>query len=266
MRITVLANQDLASNYALNHLLPALAPKHDISVFLSSRVGKAAAAPPDLEQLRFFEQSLFNDILFPALDQAGTRGELLTFSGLAAYTAQAPAILNGINSEEGLSTLRSTHPELILSIRYGGILREDAIAVPEYGVINLHSGLLPAYRGVMASFRALLAGEPELGCTLHTITDPSIDTGDIIATTNQPVVEGASYLLQVLNLYPTACERLAECVQTIESGGALALSQQPSGGQYFSFPTEVDLQQFRERGLTLYDGEEITAFCRKYSN
>jgi methionyl-tRNA formyltransferase len=71
MNITLLANRDLASNLALNQLLPRLSEQHQLRVFLSSQVGSAANLPEPLRLLKFFEQTLFNDILFPALDGAG---------------------------------------------------------------------------------------------------------------------------------------------------------------------------------------------------
>ena len=181
MNICLLSNQDLASNFALNLLLPLLAEKHHTRVFLSSKVGGNQALPGELAQLAFFEQGLFNDLLFPALDSGSPTGTLLSFRQLSRYTSQPINILNRINSEESLAVLGESETDLILSIRYGGILREQAIALPRLGVINLHSGLLPDYRGVMATFRAMLNGEQKIGTTLHYISDPGIDTGDIIA-------------------------------------------------------------------------------------
>ena len=265
MNITILANRDLASNLALNHLLPGLADHHSVNVYLSDAVGAATVRPQPLEQLRFFEQTLFNEVLFPLADTAGISGELLTFAGLDRYTAGPVSSLNRINSEESLATLRSAAPDLILSIRYGGILREQAIAVPPLGVINLHSGLLPQYRGVMASFRALLAGEEQLGTTIHFISDPGIDTGEIIATTGTPVSPGKSYLWHVLALYPPACEKLLACVAALARGEDLPSRPQGEGGQYFSFPEEQDLAAFFDRGWALFDTDEISDIAKRYT-
>ena len=49
---------------------------------------------------------------------------------------------------------------------YRRILKAAAIQIPRHGVLNLHSGLLPAYKGLMATFWATLNGEEEIGCTL----------------------------------------------------------------------------------------------------
>lgn len=264
MKITLLANRDLASNLALNYLLPRLAGEHTLQVFLSDAVGGAKARPPELDQLKFFEQTLFNDIVFPLVDSGEHRGSLKTFRGLEQHTATPISALNGINKPEGLQTLGTSEPDLVLSIRYGGILRDEAIAVPPLGVINLHSGLLPAYRGVMATFRALLAGDSSLGTTVHYIRDAGIDTGEIIGTTEEAVQPGASYLKQVLDLYPAGCEKLIACVSELSNGGTLTTHAQPSGGQYFSFPDEKELAQFRERGHALFDPVEINSIAQQY--
>ena len=81
-------------------------------------------------------------------------------------------------------TQRQT-PELMISIRYGKILRSKALSIPDLGVLNLHSGKLPDYRGVMATFRAMLAQEQELFSTLHWIDDDTIDTGRVISVGTQ---------------------------------------------------------------------------------
>jgi methionyl-tRNA formyltransferase len=146
----------------------------------------------------------------------------------------------------------------VLCIRYGGILKNAAITIPELGVINLHSGLLPDYRGVMASFRALLNGDTQLGATVHYISDGSIDTGDIIGTTRIDVDPGHSYLWHVLQLYPGACQLLSATVAQLAAGGEVSRQPQPSGGSYYSFPTVAELARFRESGYRLYNVDEIS--------
>jgi methionyl-tRNA formyltransferase len=269
LNITILANRDLASNWALNCLLPELARKHRLRVYLSDAVGGTAGdkepRPEALRQLRFFEQTLFNECLFPLIDASGEPGELLTFKGLEACTGEPITTLNKVNSPESLDRLRAAAPDLFLSIRYGGILREQAIAIPPLGVINLHSGLLPDYRGVMATFRALLAGDREIGTTIHYITDPGIDTGDVITGTRLAVQPGRSYLWHVLALYPPACEKLLACVAELDRGESLATHPQPGGGCYFSFPDEGALSDFSALGHRLVDMTELTAITTRYS-
>lgn len=264
MKICLLVNQDLASNLALNHILPRLADNHQLRVYLSSKVGAQTPLSPDLAMLAFLEQGLFRDLLFPALDEGKAEGALLSFKQLSRHTSQDIRILNQINSNESLAELAGFGADLFLSIRYGGILREQAIALPKRGVINLHSGLLPDYRGVMATFRAMLNGESEIGATVHFISDPGIDTGDIIASTRVPVEPEHSYLWHVLSLYPPACDLLLRCIDDLAQGKPLQTKPQPAKGNYFSFPGDEELRAFHKQGLRLYDVEEITSFAQQY--
>ena len=87
----------------------------------------------------------------------------------------------------GSQRVRAFDADLLISIRFGQIFKAEAIAQPRTGIINLHSGLLPEYKGVMASFWSLLNEEPRLGTTLHWITDKKIDSGALISTRSQPV-------------------------------------------------------------------------------
>ena len=264
MNITVLANKDIASNFALNRLLPPLTSRHKVSVFLSSRVGGNTQAPIELQQLKFFEQALFNELLFPALAQSGENSQLQGFDALARILKVPIVALNKVNSEQGLATLAASQPELILSIRYGGILREQAIATSRFGVLNLHSGLLPDYRGVMATFYAMLNGEQEIGTTLHSIADAGIDTGDVLGQTHMPLHYDRSYLWNVLQLYPAGVDMMLAAVDKISMGEALTSQPQSSGGNYYSFPTSTQLQQFVEKGHHLYDVQEAVEFAKQY--
>lgn len=264
MRITLLANQDLASNFALNHLIPSLAKNHSLHIFLSSRVGSAAPLNPDLAQLRFFEQTLFNRLLFPALDRATSGSGLQTFKQLAENNNAPLSVLNGINSKAGLSDLAASEPDLILSIRYGGILREQAITIPPKGVLNLHSGLLPDYRGVMATFYAMLNGEREIGTTLHYIRDAGIDTGDIVDCTRAPLQVNHSYLWNVLQLYPAGVALMLETVAKVAEGSRVNCHPQDTGGNYYSFPNDQILERFGSLGHRLYDVDEVTDLAAHY--
>lgn len=50
-----------------------------------------------------------------------------------------------------LALVRELHPELIVVAAYGRILPEDILNTPPYGSINVHSSLLPKYRGRLPS-------------------------------------------------------------------------------------------------------------------
>lgn len=268
MRITLLCNRDLASCVALNYLLPALSA-HELTVFVSASVGKqsaAAAAPADLLLLKFYEQQLFNEILFPllAVSHAHKTTQLRSFAGLEELLAKPIEELQGINAPEGLARFAAQQPELVLSIRFGSILKDAALAVPAIGVLNLHSGLLPDYKGVMATFRALSNGDKTIGTTLHWIDDSRIDTGRILTTTTMPVTAGKSYLWHVLALYKAGTEAMLAAVEQLARGETPLSRPQPQGGSYYSFPTAAELAAFRAAGWLLVNPQEIEQVAKQF--
>ena len=88
MRLIIFTNRDLASNLFLNHLLPHVS-RDVVQIFLSDKVGKKTTITPPkaLQELKFLEQTLPNEVLFPLLDSQNRQntewGKLLTFNELS---------------------------------------------------------------------------------------------------------------------------------------------------------------------------------------
>ena len=264
MRITLLANRDLHSNYALNLLLPRLTNDHSLTLLLSDTVGGSSAQQADLQWLHFLEQTLCNDVLFPTLDRVGATGELLTFSALETFLEHPWASLNNPNSEAGLAALAASNPDLVLCLRYGRILQPTAISIPPRGVLNLHSGRLPQYRGVMATFRAMLAGDSLLGTTLHWIEDASIDTGGIVSIHSKSLDPQRCYLGNVLSLYDTGCAAIIDALHALSANQNLARYPARGAGDYFSFPSASDCRAFRSAGYLWADPAFLATVLQRY--
>ncbi|MEL0315204.1 MAG: formyltransferase family protein [Halieaceae bacterium] len=256
MRLTILYNRDIHSNEALNHLLPSLAT-HDITLLYSCRVGANNQRDSRLNSLAFFEQGFFTNYLFAMVDKASRIGERLTFKALAGRYGATDAPVENINSTDGIALLESSAPDLILSIRFGQILKDAAISVSRLGVINLHSGLLPNYRGVMATFRAMQASDSEIGLTVHWIDSPAIDQGGIIETLTIPTDTTASYLANVHQLYAPGAKLLTNCVDRLNQGESLPTQAVVGEEAYFSFPNTADLNDFESQGHRLFDDADV---------
>lgn len=267
MKILVLANRDLAACSALNRLWPTLLAGHDVQLVLSSRVGRDGEDKPyGLRQLACVEQQYFNDFIFPLADSLPPEqcGPWLSFRALARQTGKPVLVMNRINEGDDYQQFAELAPDLVISIRYGVILKQAVLAVPRHGVINLHSGQLPGYRGVMASFWAMLNGEQELGTTLHFIDDDGIDTGRILAMTRLPIQAAKSYLWHVLALYEEGCRSILDAVTKIAGGEELRTRPQEGSGGYYSFPSEADLVEFQRRGFRLFDAEDLLRFSQQF--
>jgi len=256
MNIVLLLNNDIASNLALNLLLPSL-QVHNIKVFLSSKVGGNSTRPQALQELAQFEQHE----VYRTLEQVQASTELSVNFKTYAEIIQQYAIeietLNQINSVDGLAKIQAFSADLIISIRYGVILKPPVIALSKQGVINLHSGLLPNYRGIMATFWALLNGDKQLATSLHFIDDSTIDTGGIIANSTLSVQQDKSYLWHVLSLYIGGCQLIEQAIKTLEQGGELTTLVQAGQGHYFTFPSTEQITAFTRCFGALYEPIEI---------
>jgi len=246
MNITLLTNRDLPSHVALTQLVGVLS-HHKLSIFISEKVGGDVELPQPLLDMAAFERGVLADGR-PSFDElAASAG--CPLQGFADIGSR-------VNGAEGIARIQATEPDLIISLRFGLIIRDAVIAIPKHGVINLHSGLLPDYRGVMATFRAMLNGESEIASTLHYIQDSGVDTGDIISTVAVAVEPDKSYLLNVLNLYVGGCQQIAQAVAAIEAGQPLTAVRQQGPAGYFSFPDEAELAQFSALGYRLFTGAD----------
>ncbi|HSG87977.1 MAG TPA: formyltransferase family protein [Pseudomonadales bacterium] len=256
MRITLLANRDLHANFVVDRLVDAL-PEHEFSLVLSERVGRAADLPRELVELAQHERGLLTELVAPfTADRrpSPARPATRTFEQLAACLDAPPMVVNRPRSDSGRRVLADLAPALMISIRYGGILDAEHAASAPHGVLNLHSGRLPDYRGILASLRAALAGDEVLCCTLHRIVDSGIDTGPIIATADSPLDVERSLLWNIARLYEPGVALIEDAVRRIAAGDALpGTPQDLDAGAYFGLPDADTLAALRARGLRLVD-------------
>ena len=241
MKIVLLGHDDLPSLYALQRVISA-APQHDYTAFFSGDLPVRPDTPRDLLDLASIDARLCAEFR-----KAGRLAKPL----LGAGTLPRP------NSAAGLELMRSLEPDLVVSIRYRRILKGEVIAIPRLGVLNLHSGVLPDYKGVMATFWAMLHKEEIIGSTLHRIVDSGIDTGPVIGIRPVPADYGSSYLTNVLRLYGPGCDMIVEALQALETGKEPKSTAQAPGGEYFSTPEAADLERFKARTLVLADSREL---------
>ena len=80
---------------------------------------------------------------------------------------------------EAVEIIHAQRPDVIIVIAYGQILPPALLEIPSCGCINVHSSLLPRWRGASPIQSAILAGDAETGVTTM-FMDEQLDHGDII--------------------------------------------------------------------------------------
>lgn len=88
--------------------------------------------------------------------------------------------------EAFLGALRDLQPDLVVVAAYGQILPERILDLPRFGCLNVHTSLLPRYRGAAPIQWAILNGDAETGVTIMKM-DAGLDTGDILSQATTPI-------------------------------------------------------------------------------
>lgn len=94
--------------------------------------------------------------------------------------------------ERGLvADLQASGAELIVLAGWMRMVKAPLLESFPRRIVNIHPSLLPAFRGLEAWKQALAAGVEKTGCTVHFV-DAGMDTGEIIAQSEVPVLPGDS--------------------------------------------------------------------------
>lgn len=115
-------------------------------------------------------------------------------------------------------------PDLIVVAAYGRILPKEILDYPRLGCINVHSSLLPKYRGAAPINWAILNGEKETGVTIMHMAE-ALDAGDIIAQTKISILPTENTAELTARLAECSGSLLVETISAIENGSASRIPQ-----------------------------------------
>lgn len=82
---------------------------------------------------------------------------------------------------EDVARVRELGADVALVMAFGQLLKEDFLATPRLGVFNLHTSLLPRYRGASPVTAAIASGDAETGVTFMRVVR-KLDAGAIVDT------------------------------------------------------------------------------------
>jgi methionyl-tRNA formyltransferase len=155
-----------------------------------------------------------------------------------------------VNDPEYVRRVRGLAPDVIVSVAAPEIFGAELLTSASIGCVNIHSGRLPTYRGMMPVFWQMLNSEPHVTVTVHEMA-PELDAGAVLGTVELPILpadrlsrlmvegkrEGAKLMIRVLD----------ELAQGAASPKPLDMEQ----ASYFSFPGPADARELRARGHAL---------------
>lgn len=159
-------------------------------------------------------------------------------------------IEGGINSKENREILKTYQPDLLVSIGGNQIFKRPLLDLATYGCVNLHTALLPKYRGLMPSFWVLKNNEKYTGVSVFFV-DEGIDSGPILV---QKKVEIGDRSQEELIKYTKqiGMECIIESIELIQKGGFKLIPNPAEEMTYFSFPTRKDVDEFYKAGKRFF--------------
>lgn len=253
----ICVNRDIYGLLLLRELREGLTGSDSLIVY-SDNVLRRNRRDFRLEALHFVEQ------VFPC--------ELSVFDGVSPILADAFREVEGeISGEPPLSVRSSQELDALvamrpfhhaISLRFGVRFSSFVVAtIPR--IMNLHSGVLPEFRGVMPTFWAMYQRKATSGVTLHQIADNSLDTGPIIQATETAIDYARPFLENLLNVYRDGVRQLGSMRPYLSGSNVDVVTQDEAKARYFSFPNSTELAEFEARGGTLFSFSDLEQVYRK---
>ncbi|NEQ66977.1 MAG: hypothetical protein F6K21_16020 [Symploca sp. SIO2D2] len=140
--------------------------------------------------------------------------------------------LDNPNSNEGLALIKAIAPD-VLAVNVFNILRKPILAIPQIATVNIHTGILPQYRGLDCRRWAILEGGV-VGVSAH-LVDEGLDTGEILVRRKLELQPGDTIkTVTDRNYYTNKWQVFIEALLKVQRGEIRGIKQEVNQGkQYF---------------------------------
>lgn len=151
-------------------------------------MGTPEFAVPMLQQLIKRQENIIAVVTQP--DRPVGRGRQVKACPVKQLAAESMLTVlqpEKIKTPEFVAAFRKLEPDLAVVAAYGQIFSQDLLDIPAHGFINVHSSLLPAYRGPAPINWAIINGDTETGVTIMKVS-LRMDEGDILLQEKIPIL------------------------------------------------------------------------------
>lgn len=157
--------------------------------------------------------------VFTQPDRPVGRGQNITANAIKTWAHEqgVPVLQPERLTDEVRGQLAAFAADVALVMAYGHILRDDFIATPRLGTLNLHTSLLPNYRGASPIQTAIASGETETGVSLMRIVR-RLDAGPVADVERVPIMPQDTALAVEAKLAAACVPLLARALPRLRSG------------------------------------------------
>ena len=138
-----------------------------------------------------------------------------------------------IRAEESVAFLQKFDVDVIVVEAFGQIIPQAILDIPKHCCVNIHTSLLPKYRGAAPIQWAVLNGDMVTGVTTMRM-EAGLDTGDIIMQTEKIINEGETSGTLFERLARAGAKLIVKTLEAIENGTATYTPQDESKATHVS--------------------------------
>lgn len=138
-----------------------------------------------------------------------------------------------------LDQLRALAPDLIVVAAYGQILPQSLLDLPRFGCLNVHTSLLPKYRGAAPIQWAILNDDAGTGVTIMQM-DAGLDTGPMLTRVTTPIAPSDNAATLHDRLAALGADLLVKTIPDYVAGNIAPQPQPAAGATYARKITKED--------------------------
>ena len=139
--------------------------------------------------------------------------------------------LNNFNNIEHIKLLKDLKLDFIIVFSFGLILPKEILKIPKYGCINIHTSLLPKWRGASPVQHVLLNNEKETGYTFF-IMNEELDEGNIVYKESFKIDDEYNYSNLLEKLVKLASNNLIQNIEGLANNSIKPVIQNHSEASY----------------------------------
>jgi len=155
-------------------------------------------------------------------------------------------VTGSVNDRRNLQELSKYKPDVFVSIGASQIFKSELISMAPLGCLNLHTGLLPKYRGLMPTFWTLLNEEDYIGVSVF-LVDEGIDSGPIVVQ-RKVRIENKSQSELIKCTKKIGMDSIVEALELLQKENVEYFPNRAEHATYFGFPTRQDVLEFLSKG------------------
>lgn len=290
-KVVLLVNNNVTGNLITNNLVPSMRGLGiEPAIYVLHPDAPKGAKIPGLADFAFYESKILTETIFPFIEKS----VVISPSGTPYPSSKSFRQLGQLHGIEVRDVKTMNDPEEITRIesdsRIIGAISIRNLELSEQPITdafnrkgfywNLHSGLLPQYRGVHPQLFAMRQGEEKCGWTLHEITagvnngtTPNtkvIDTGMTLGSAVWPLdpKRRDSYLSEFVAKVPCAAPLILHHLSIFMAGRRLTMDIKHEVGadRYYTFPTQQECDDMEKMGIRIANSQEMRAlYLDQYS-